>query len=652
MFPKMLWFLALMIPAPLLGADEAPPWLKQAASAKLSEYDKKVSYVVLTDESRVALGEDGKLTRASTYAIKILIKEGRDSARAEAIYRPDSDKVRELRCWLIQPTGEVKKYEKKETVDIALATNDVYNEVRKKVISARDDAVAGSIFGYESITEERSVFTQFEWFFQSHEPVVLSRLVLTLPPSWSAESATFNHAPIKPQSSGSSYTWELRDLPYIESEPMSPSLMNIVPRLAISFHPPAGASTASRSFKSWVDVSRWLSELSDPQAAVTDAIANKAAELIAGKSSEWEKIDAIARFTQSINYVSIQTGVGRGGGYRPHTASEVFAKSYGDCKDKANLMRALLKAIGVTSYPVSVYSRDRYYVREEWPTPQQFNHCIIAIKIGDQTKASPVINHEKLGRLLIFDPTDDNTILGDLPRPEQGSFALIVAGDAGGLLRLPASAPEANKVERKFEVELQADGSIRAQGREETSGQASSEARSQIRGLNKESYTKMIERWISRTVRGAKVTQIEPHDDQAGGRSTLDIAFSAERYGQSMQNRLLVFNPTIVSRREWSDLSEPTRKLPVVIESQAFEESVNIKLPAGYAVDEVPEAVKLEGPFGEYKAACTMKEGLLHYSRSLVLRDAVFPPDQYGGLRKFFDAIRTSEQTPAVLVRK
>ena len=39
-------------------------------------------------------------------------------------------------------------------------------------------------------------------------------------------------------------------------------------------------------------------------------------------------------------------------------ATEVFAKSYGDCKDKANLMRAMLKIVGITAFPVSIYSGD------------------------------------------------------------------------------------------------------------------------------------------------------------------------------------------------------------------------------------------------------------------------------------------------------
>src|SRR5262249_4558424 len=158
----------------------------------------------------------------------------------------------------------------------------------------------------------------------------------------------------------------------------------------------------------------------DPQTQLNEALVAKARTLTANAKTEFERIRAIASYVQNINYISIQTGLGRGGGYRPHPAIDVFAKSYGDCKDKANLMRAMLKALAIGGYPVIIYSGDPTYVHEEWPSPQQFNHCIIAVKISDETPAATIVKHPILGRLLIFDPTDPDTPLGELPEDEQG----------------------------------------------------------------------------------------------------------------------------------------------------------------------------------------------------------------------------------------
>src|SRR5712671_2394955 len=144
-------------------------------------------------------------------------------------------------------------------------------------------------------------------------------------------------------------------------------------------------------------------------------------------------------------------------------------------------MRAMLKVLGITAYPVVIYSGDADYVREEWASPNQFNHCIVAIKVSDETQVATVITHPKLGRLLIFDATDDDTPVGDLPQHEQGSFALVAAGDDGGLLRMPVTTPEANELQRLAEVQLAADGSITAIVREKAVGQSAVSYRREFR---------------------------------------------------------------------------------------------------------------------------------------------------------------------------
>ena len=206
---------------------------------------------------------------------------------------------------------------------------------------------------------------------------------------------------------GNSYTWEMRNLPRIEDEPASPSVRSLAAYLAVKYGPPTGSTApAVKSFDSWSDVSKWYTELADPQVAPDDAIATKARELTSSAKTELEKIQAIGRYVQNLQYVSIQIGIG---GWRPHAATQVFAKQYGDCKDKANLMRAMLRAVKLEAYPVLIYATDRTRVREDWVSPGQFNHCIVAVKVGDETKAATVIQHPTLGRLLIFDATDPNT---------------------------------------------------------------------------------------------------------------------------------------------------------------------------------------------------------------------------------------------------
>jgi hypothetical protein len=632
--------------------DETPAWLKQAAAMQVPVYDKKVNAVVLVNEEQKIVEEDGRMTTITRRVVRILTRAGREEATAQASYTTDTEKIKEMRAWLIRPTGELRRYDKKETLDVTLAENDVYNESRLKVINAKEDAEAGSVFGYEAVKEGRSFFSQFPWRFQTDLPTLSSRFTVAMPEGWRAESITFNHPKIEPVVTGSNYSWELRNLPFIEEEPAAPRLTNIAPRLAVSIYPPQGKSTLLRTFATWKDVAIYDNELSDPQSAYTDAIAAKARELTASRNSEWEKIEAIGRYAQSVNYISIQTGLGRGGGYRPHLAADIFSKNYGDCKDKATLMRSMLKSIGVEAYPVSIYSGDRTYVRAEWPSMLQFNHAIIAVRVSNETKAPAVLDHPSLGRLLIFDPTDNDTPVGDLPDHEQGSLALIAAGERSDLTRMPVTEPDANKMECEIDAVLDAQGALSARLQERLIGQRAVAARRVYKRLAAPDFVKRIEKWVTTTAPLAVMNKVEPVDDQTAGKFQLLVEFKSPTYAQTMRGKLMVFKPSIVSRQDLAPLGDEKRSHPVVLESHAYRETVRIKLPEGFEVDELPDSAELNHPFGQYAAKFEVKEGHLIFQRSLSLKSSTIPVEQYAVVRNFFGRIRAIESAPVVLAKK
>jgi hypothetical protein len=330
----------------------------------------------------------------------------------------------------------------------------------------------------------------------------------------------------------------------------------------------------------------------------------------------------------------------------------VLAKAYGDCKDKANLMRAMLKAIGITSYPVAIYSGDPNYVREEWASPGQFNHCIIAVRVSDETQVATVISHPTLGRLLIFDATDEDTLLGDLPDHEQGSFALIVARNDGALMRMPVTSPEANQMQRVTEMTILPSGAMRARVAEKSMGQSAVEERRMFRHLPRPEYTRRIESWITRGAGGATLSKAEPTDDEMSGRFQLDLEFTAPAYAQLMQERLMIFKPAAVSRLDSLFLTAATREQPVILEPYAFNETVKINMPEGFKVDELPDPVKLDTPFGSYSTTIEVKDGQLLFTRQLMQRATTIPVAQYETVRSFFQKIRAAEQSPVVLARK
>ncbi len=631
--------------------QKAPAWLQLAAAASHPSYDAKVPAVVLHRETSITLDNSGKQVKVERTAIKVLTREGRREAGGAAFYLSKFNTVREIEAWMIAPGGTVKSYGKKDVIDRISDPDDIYDEGRIKIIDASGDAEVGSVFGFTSTVEDRPLFFQDKWIFQDELPTLISRYSVEVPDGWKATSITFNRSEVVPSVRGNVYTWELRGMPAIPQETMGPSFVNLAPRLAVNYFPAAGGD-ANKIFPNWTEVSRWTTGLFDPQVVVNDAVAIKAREITANAKSEFEKIRAIGAFVQNLQYISIDIGVGYGNGMKPRPSDVVLNRGYGDCKDKANLMRALLRALKIEAFPVAIYSGDAEFVRVEWPSPGQFNHCIIAIRVSAETQGPTVVEHPELGRLLIFDATDPFTPVGDLPDMLQGSYGMIAAGDKGGILKMPVTPAEANRLERTVDMAITPQGSISGKVGERTFGQAAAFERGRFRSLSAADYNRVIEHWVTTGASGAKATEINVKDDPQNASFEVSLGLRADSYAQIMQDRLMVFKPAVISRLGRLAVTEGRRTTPFVVDSTAYSEQVRIELPAGFSVDEVPDALNLETSFGKYSATYEVKGSTLVYKRALTLNRSNVPAEKYDAVKTFFGKVHAAEQAPVVLIKK
>ncbi len=643
--------LALVVPA-LSGAERAPEWLRAAASLPVPDSLRGDEAVVLLREQAVQVGEDGSVRIVERRAVRVGTAAGKQAAAARVVYRTDTGRVLRLQAWLIRPSGAVESYVRNRIVDVALLNDDVYNEVRVQNILAGDAAEPGSVFGYEAESEDRTVFTQFEWYAQDRMATLRSGFSVAVPAGWAMEHRTFNRPPLEPTVSDRSWRWQVENLPRLEDEPGAPPATALVARVAAHWRPSTEAAGEKAlqltDFVSWADVAGWLADLSAAPSEPTGSVSARARQLVASARSELDSIRAIGRFVQRVRYASISMGTGRGGGYRPHDADDVLAKSYGDCKDKASLMRAMLRSVGIPAWLVVVSAGDPDYVRPEWPSPHQFDHCIVGVGTRTGAGLSACVRDPVFDTLLIFDPTDPNTVLGDLPSGEQGGLALVVSHDTRELLRLPAFGPAENRLERRASVALAPDGRASGSVRESSIGQAAAAER-RLTGRSAADYREIIESWMAQGVGGPVTATVSMADDSASGRFVLDVGFEAPRFAQRLPGGVLAFRPAMVSRSRFALADGKPRRLPIELKASAFRESVIVALPAGFVAEELPAPVSLESSFGRYSSSYVARAGEVLGVRSLeVLRSRV-PAERCHEVRAFFDRVRAAENA-AVLV--
>ncbi|MFN3323729.1 MAG: DUF3857 domain-containing protein [Bryobacteraceae bacterium] len=645
---KSLWLVLAAVA--VCAAQDVPGWAREAAALPVPAYPAKVSAVVLLQEEHVTVEPDGKRVMRERGVVRAL-QQSRESAAATRAYNGKSGKIREFQGWIIPPKGKAFALPKNAVADRALATSSTYDEHRMKVLDPGTAFTPGSVFAYEVIEEERTIFTQNPYRFQYSEPVLISRLIVTVPQGWEIKGEPINAPELEPSVSGNTYTWEMRNLPWIEPEDYAPGPRVLAPRLGVSFYSPGGMQAGQRPLKDWSSVSAWLSGFVDPPAAVTAAIRSKAAELTASASTKLDKIRAIAAYAQQTNYVSIQMNLTRGGGYTPNPADQVLARNYGDCKDKSTLVRALLAAAGIDSYATVIYWGEREYVRPEWVSPHLFNHMIVTVKAPEDVDLPTAFDHPRLGRLLPFDPTDPYTPLGDLPRDQQGSRALVVAGEKGELLEMPLLPPSAHRVESTTEAEYTVDGSLSAKVVRSYFGQPAARLRRLHRMREPDRFKKGFEAGLTNRLGGLSMSRIEAEDRMEEGRFRVEMDLSVARFGQ-IQGPLLILSPGLLAPTAEYSFSTRERKTPVELAGGSRKDRVTIHLPAGLKVDELPKAVEIETSFGSYRAEWSYEDGRLTFVQESEVRDALIPAGEYPKVRAFFEAVNGAQGAPAILLTR
>jgi hypothetical protein len=135
--------------------------------------------------------------------------------------------------------------------------------------------------------------------------------------------------------------------------------------------------------------------------------------LIVGAKDNTEKTKRIYRWVQSnIKYVAFEDGLG---GFIPREADLVCNRRFGDCKDMASILTAMLKHAKVPAYFTWIGTRHLPYRYQETPLPIVDNHMICTVNLD--------------GKYIFLDGTDNGCIFGMPSSSIQGKEALVALND-------------------------------------------------------------------------------------------------------------------------------------------------------------------------------------------------------------------------------
>jgi hypothetical protein len=360
-----------------------------------------------------------------------------------------------------------------------------------------------------------------------------------------------------------------------------------------------------------------------PSPAAQLPIAALARQLTAGLPDTRARALALSDWVRhNIRYAGVYVGAG---GVVPHPAATVLANRYGDCKDHAGLLEALLAAIGIDSTGALVNSGNAYRLPEA-PTLGVLNHMITYVPSLD----------------LYLDPTADTVGAGYLSPGLLGKPVLLLK--TGTFAMTPILQPERNRTTTWFDIRRDGRSSFRLS--KTAFGAIAEPYRTALRDSRQAERDAFVQRMLQGLGQKSRGVFDAVPEARAGNGDEVRIAFSGTSNGF-----LDLPGPSALATtyglggglaEAVAGLGEESeRRQDFVCPAIDHEDETGFRLPKGVRILALPKPVKLMDGGITYRASYTRRGNEVKVQRRLTFRHgrATCTPADFRAMQPALDRI-------------
>lgn len=395
-----------------------------------------------------------------------------------------------------------------------------------------------------------------------------------------------------------SYQWEQVKVPALQvREPRTPPLEELTPSACLT------------TLRSWAPVVTWYQRLTEGKDQVTDALRKLALERTRECTTPLQQLAALQHAVREVPYVAVEFGQASD---QPHNAEAVALQNYGDCKEKATLLRSLLNAVGITSHYVLVRTNNRGPLDRTLYGADEFNHVMLLVHLPDGDR--------------YVDATLEDAPLTQLPPGVAGAEGLVVRND-GELVTLPATDAASNATNIQVTIAVKDDGSATGSATLRFAGINGILQRGLLAQVPKERYREALEGYLSpRLGAGVTLTSVTITGMQEP-EAPLQVSaeFTSPNYLQPAGNQLSGYLPIFAYQAHQLNALE-NRKYPFY---EALSSSVHVRatitLPDSLKMQQLPPPADASTPYGVYHDSVSMNGNILNYQCALTVLHGQFP---------------------------
>lgn len=403
------------------------------------------------------------------------------------------------------------------------------------------------------------------------------------------------------------YTWQDKQLPEIKDEAQYPAWYDPYGKLEVS------------EFADWQQVVNWALPLYPLDIGIGKDLSALQQTLLKQTDSKQAYLQAVVEFVQNdIRYFGLEVGHNT---HQPFTPDEVFARKYGDCKDKAYLMSVLLNKAGIEAYPALVSAAERGGIERQWPSPGAFDHVITYVRLD--------------GKTYWIDGTQAQQF-GEIDEVGQQYFqrALLVKPKADDLAKIPLPS-QADSIEITDEHFAVKDYSapVTLESKLTFKGKSAQYFRVMLSQNGKKAYQEHLENYYQRFFPTATLTDdLVIDNDVANNQVRIDAVFTISDFFHLAESQLELplFGDSVSPYINLPEVIQ--RKMPLAVEPGVqVQHRVQYSLPeqVNWKLDDTP--VSISDNAMNYEREITTSERGIQVTHNYLSKQDVVPVDEVSG---------------------
>ena len=462
-----------------------PPWngpaftgsvtdiAREAAAIKV---DTAADVVVLLDERRYEFDASNRVKMTRHLIFRVDSPQGvTDWGTVDGYWRPWYQQRPSVRARVIASNGVVHQLDPKVLSDAAARRDETAVFEDARVYGGPLPAVGvGAVVEEEVVTEDtRPLSTAglvLRAYIGRYVPVLATRVILNAPNALAFKYSlrVLPKATVHELPAGDRHIWTVEQ-GYLNALPEEEQYLpaDVPPRPQVEFS----------SAASWQQVAQAYAMATEPKLRVEDvkpllgsATLNETPFQIA--------VRIVAYLHREVRYTGVEFGEAQN---IPAFPRETLKRKFGDCKDKAAVLVAMLRGSGVPAYLALLATGPGQDLASDLPGYGNFDHAIVYVPGAPD---------------LWIDATAEYTRVGELPDADQGRLALVIRDSSISLVRTPEATSSTNLVIEERSFHLAEFGPARVVETTEPHGRAESSYRETYAGPTMDSTRKSVSSYL------------------------------------------------------------------------------------------------------------------------------------------------------------